>query len=781
MTVDLRLLPAALLTWLACGLLVGLPDAALPVAIGLFILAGTAGVLLLARRRAARSTGPPFVASAVVAAAVAGLALVSLAVNDPIRSPAELEGRTTSGTAVLEITGDTVNDLGAAGAGGIAQRSRVRAELVSISARDRVIRAHAPVLVFGDPEALGDARIGARIELAVTLRPADPGEDVAFLAFARGQVTSLSPPAGVVGWADDLRAGFSTAAQALPGAGGSLLPGLAIGDVSELEPGLDEAMKLSSLSHLTAVSGANCAVVVAAIMLLGARLGMGRRIRILTAGVALVGFVILVTPQPSVLRAAVMAAVVLVSLASGRVRAGLPTLSIAVIALLVSDPWLARSYGLALSALATAGLLLLARPIEASLSRWLPAPLALAIAVPLSAQLACQPVIVLLDPSLPLLSVPANLLAEPAAPVATLIGLIACLLLPLVPPLGELLLRIAWLPSAWIAAIAQFFAAHPEGRLPWFGDLLGLALMTVLVAILARAFVRHRWRLAAAMLTIAVVAASGIAVGSVVGRERAQPQGWEVASCDIGQGDASVVRSRGRFALIDTGADAPALLSCLDDLGATRIDMLVLTHFDLDHVGAASAVIGRVDLVLHGLPDGPAAERLLAQLAAGGAEVRQVFRGASGQLGGVRWRALWPPANPHLEPGNGAGVVLRTDGTLRAIFLADLGEDAQRSLVRAGGIGPVDVVKVAHHGSADQFPRLYAQLGARVALVSCGRDNTYGHPTASLLAILRDTHGLVLRTDLEGELLVAAADGALRTWTERAPDADPATAVGPAT
>ncbi len=796
--IDLRLLPAALLCWLACGVLVGLPDAAPLAALTLICAACATAIIELRRARASipigrGSSGPvrlsTVLRSSAVALAVAGAALVSLAVNDGPRSPAALEGRTTSGTATVEITGAAVEDLGAGSAGGLAARTRVRGLLTSMEVDDRVISARAPILLFADGGTVTGQPIGSTIRASLSLRPVDAGSDAAFLGFARGEVDVVGHPPPVVGWAGELRAGFSEAASRLPGDGGSLLPGLAIGDVSSLDPAVDDAMTVSSLSHLTAVSGANCAVVVAAIMLLGARIGVRRGLRIAASGIALVGFVVLVTPQPSVLRAAVMALVVLVALATGRARAGLPTLCVAVIALLIADPWLSRSFGFALSALATAGLLLLARPIAVAFGRWLPAPLALSVAVPLAAQLACQPVIVLLDPTLPLLSVPANLLAEPAAPIATLIGLVACLLLPVAPPIGELLLRIAWLPSAWIAAIARYFAAHPEGRLPWLTDLPGLIAMTVLVVVLARAFLRHRWRLTAGVLALAILVSAGVGIGTKLGGSGARPAEWEVASCDIGQGDASVVRSETHFALIDTGNDPAALLGCLDDLGAASIDLLVLTHFDLDHVGAATALIGRVDLVLHGPTDGPTAVHLLDQLAAGGARVQQVSRGARGTLGIVGWRALWPPAG-EIEPGNDASVVLRTDGTLRSIFLGDLGEAGQRAVLRVGDLSAgaaggipmpaVDVVKVAHHGSSDQYPRLYDALRARVALISCGIDNDYGHPTGELLGILRDDRAVILRTDLEGELLVSANGDGMRTWAERTPDSDPTTTVGAA-
>src|SRR5690349_13550998 len=173
-------------------------------------------------------------------------------------------------------------------------------------------------------------------------------------------------------------------------------------------------MKASSLSHLTAVSGANCAIITAAAFALAAACGLRRGLRVGLAVLALAAFVVLVTPQPSVVRAGAMAVVVLIAIASGRPGGGVAALSLAVVGLLVVDPWLARDYGFALSAAATAGLLLLAAPLAARLGRVMPRPVAMVLAVPIAAQLACQPILVLLDPAIAVYGVPANLLAAPA-------------------------------------------------------------------------------------------------------------------------------------------------------------------------------------------------------------------------------------------------------------------------------------------------------------------------------------------------------------------------------
>jgi competence protein ComEC len=245
--------------------------------------------------------------------------------------------------------------------------------------------------------------------------------------------------------------------------------------------------------------------------------------------------------------------------------------------------------------------------------------------------------------------------------------------------------------------------------------------------------------------------------------------------CDVGQGDATVVRSGDRIGVVDVGRDPAPLRACLDDLGITRIDLLVLTHFDLDHVGGADAVVGRVDRVLSGPTDGADNEILLARLENGGAIVDRVETGDRGVLGALSWDVLWPPPSG-VEPGNPASVTLywscagaEEGACLTALMLGDLGEESQLRMLGRGDVEPVNVVKVSHHGSSDQSAALYDRMRAVVGLIGVGAGNDYGHPTASLLGILAASGTTPLRTDLDGLILVAPGDraGEVDVWTAR--------------
>jgi competence protein ComEC len=506
----------------------------------------------------------------------------------------------------------------------------------------------------------------------------------------------------------------------------------------------------------------------------------GRVFRVAVALLALAGFVVLVTPQPSVIRAAAMAGVALTALLLGRPRAGLSVLLLAVTVLLLADPYLAAAPGFALSAAATAGLIVLAPPLARGLARRMPRPLALAIAVPLSAQLACGPIIALFAEQQSLVSVLANLLAGAASPIATVLGLLACLAMPL-PPLADLFAAAAWLPSAWIAQTAMTTAALPLATIE---TPAGVGTALVVGALSAGTFwmiAPHRplgapWRAIVGGVLALVIGAGagwGIVTGPVALLQR--PADWTIALCDVGQGDATLVRSAGRAMLIDTGPEPESLRRCLDELGIARLDVLVLTHFDRDHAGGVDVVAGRADVVLHGPVGRPAHQRRLDRLEAGGADVVQAAAGMTGRLGEADWRVLWPRRNERgFLPGNEVGVVLQIEGgsVPRSLFLSDLSGAAQGALRRLARPHDESVVKVAHHGSADQDPQLYADLDPALALISVGEGNDYGHPRAPTLEMLRALGAGILRTDQRGTILVTQEDGALHVWAEREAPAD---------
>lgn len=758
---DLRLLPIAAGVWMVALFCVFVPAAS-------GWCAGVSGfgavaVLGIVRKRPepTASRGGLVV---VLLAAMAAVSITVVAASPGRDSAASWDGR------VVEATGEVASSASVGRDG----RLWMEVRLTGIGSPGAVQGASAPVRVGIDPAEGFD--LGATIRVKGEAAATDPGEKSALVVFA--STASVDAPAsGVFAVAADLRSGFIERSTRLPGPGAGLLPGLAVGDTRAVSTELNDDMRTSGLSHLTAVSGANCAIVVGAMFWLTALCGGGRRIRVLVAAAALSGFVVLVTPEPSVIRAGVMAGVAMLALLLGRPSAGAGLLALSATVILLADPWLAATPGFALSVAASGALILLAPHLARGMQRWMPRPLALAIAVPLAAQLACGPIIALFADAQSLVGLAANLLAAPAAPIATVIGMLACLASP-IPPVADLLAASAWLPASLIAATAEVSAALPLAQITVPAGVPSAAVVGVVSAAIAIVLIGwtastggRRLTAFAGMVIAIVVAAAGARMlldGPLA--SSTSPDGWSIAACDVGQGDALLVRSAGEVALIDTGPEPELLAECLRSLGIDRVDLLVLTHFDLDHAGGVEAVQGRVGAVVHGVVGESADDRLLARLAAGGATMTPAVAGMRGALGDAEWKVLWPERRvAAFPPGNDLSVVLEIGGgeVPRAVFLGDLSAQAQRMLVRAVRIrGEFAVVKVAHHGSADQDAGLYESLSPAAALISVGRGNDYGHPRTEILSILEAVGAHVVRTDESGRVLFAKRDGELQVWSE---------------
>lgn len=766
---DLRLLPIAAGVWAVALVCVLLPAAAPGMVVGLWMAAVALVVLLAVRRGRLIAGALPLLA---VALAVSGVVATHVAVDEGDRAAARklaaqpgrvVEATVTLTTKVRQVGGALWFD---------GDTARLR------GGRDE-IPLRVPLTISIEPAQLWDGPaldLGSVVTVRGSAEPGDAGQRSVLVLFAERAEVVRGPP-HVLGLMSGLRDGFvHDVVTGLPEPGAGLLPGLAVGDDRGVSEELDAAMKTSSLSHLTAVSGANCALVVGIAFAAAAAMRMPRAMRVMTALATLGGFVLLITPEPSVIRAATMAAIAMLGVLTGRTGAGAAALGGAVVVLLMLDPWLATTYGFALSALATAALLLLAGPLTEGLERWMPRVVALGLSVPLAAQIVCGPILVLLSPQVSAYGVVANMIAAPAAPSATVLGMLACVLQG-VPFLAEGLAGLAWVPSAWIAQTALLFARLPAATVPWWGGLLGCLALALagaaLVAVLlrpgrVRAGVRR-----ASLVVLAVVAgvsAGTSALAGVAGPLTA-PRDWSIAMCDIGQGDAVLLRSEGATMLVDTGPDPALLDACLTRLGIARLDLLVLTHFDLDHVGGVNAVADRAEAVLHG-PVGADGSGWLER--AGDTHLIDASVGMSGSLGAARWRVLWPKRDSRAFPeGNDASVVLEiAGGTIpRTLLLGDLGASSQAALRGSGALaGRFDVVKVAHHGSADQDPELYRMARPALALIGVGADNDYGHPADGILAELRSLGTTITRTDQDGLVLVGrSADGAPWAWRERPP------------
>jgi competence protein ComEC len=381
-------------------------------------------------------------------------------------------------------------------------------KLVDVSGRRW--KLSQPVLVIAPAASWSRLLPSTRVAASVNVR-LPKGNDVAALVITHSKPAVIRGPTAVQRWAGRLRAGLRKAAGGLPKSERGLLPGLVVGDVSELPDSVTADFRAAGLTHLTAVSGANLAVVVAAVFWLLRWTPLGIRMRALSSAVVLLGFVVLARPSPSVVRAAAMGLLALAAIGLGRPRALLPALLGTVTALALFDPTLAARPGFALSVVATLALLVLAPGWVEPIRRWLPerlTGLAPAIAAPLAAQAACAPIIAAISGAVSLAAVPANLLALPAVPITTIFGLLAAVLSLVSPTLAAGLCQLAGVPCRWLIAVAHTCALLPTANLTAPSGALGLACVAVLTVAVVTAARRPGGRRTLALTILILTVAS---------------------------------------------------------------------------------------------------------------------------------------------------------------------------------------------------------------------------------------------------------------------------------
>ncbi|GAB3623910.1 ComEC/Rec2 family competence protein [Mariniluteicoccus endophyticus] len=616
-------------------------------------------------------------------------------------------------------------------------------------------------------EVLRRQQVGSIWRASVRLSATEPGDHRAAFATLVGAPQALAAPPWPLRAAEHVRSGLRAAMEGSADEPRALVPSLVVGDTSAMSDELRQDFMVTGLSHLTAVSGANLAIMLAAV--LAAARWVGVRGRALTAvGLATVlVFVLLCRTEPSVLRAAAMGLVMLAALGgtpgSGR---GLRHLGAAMMALLLLDPWLARSVGFALSVLASGGIIAVSGAWRDRMT-WLPRPVAEAVTVPLAAQLATQPVVTAISGEVSVVGLVANALTGPLVGPATILGFLTAALAVLSPTAASFTGWLAGWCAQGILWVAHAGAALPGASWSWPAGAAGLALVTVgsgaLLVVMGSVMARRWLALACGLAMVVALSRAPMTPGW-------PPPDWKVVACDVGQGDAVVLKAgEGEAVLVDTGPEPRALSACLAELGVRRVPLLVLTHFHADHVGGMSAVWGRVAVghVLVSPLESPAgtAVGLRARAAAHGAAVLTARPGQRITVGAVRWATLGPTGSlstprPTATTGessaeNDSSVVATADVSgLRVLLTGDAEPAAQKAVVASGADLRAHVLKVAHHGSSRQDPELVRATHARVAVIGVGADNPHGHPSAAALRLVGQAGMQVLRTDTQGSVAV---------------------------
>lgn len=641
-------------------------------------------------------------------------------------------------------------------------RATVRATVVAIVARGSRSTSRVAVLLALPADDASTLRVGATYavtaRLEQSLLPA-----AAAIAVATSRPVLVHPPGPSDRLAADVRDAILKASVGQTRAAG-LVPALVDGDERALPGGVEDDFQTAGMTHMLAVSGTNFVLLGSAWMGIARWCGIRGRAVVPVGLAGIVALAVLARAEPSVLRAALMGAVALVGLGQGTRHQGVRALSACVCGVMLFDPGLALSPGFALSALASGGILLLAGPWRDALSGWMPRLLAEPFAVTLAAYVACLPLVVALSGRLSLVAIPANLVAGVAVGPATVLGFLGGIVGLLAPGLGRVVAAPAAWCASWIVGVAHLAAGLRHADVS-VGS--GVVLTCCLIAVSLLLAVALGWVLRRPLVAIPVLVGSMVAsVISLPGGDWPPPH-WVLVACDVGQGDGLVVNlGAGRALVVDTGPDPSAMRRCLRDLKISSVPILYLTHFHADHVNGVAAVLESTKVGVIEVTDlaEPPARVAFVQRSAAAAHVplRTARAGEQGAEGELRWQVLAPLAPPPAasdSPPNDASVVILLEVRGARILLSgDEETGSQELLAQAYPSLKVDVLKVAHHGSAKQDPDLIRRLGARYAVISVGKGNEYGLPKQSTLSLLQRAGMEVHRTDQEGAVAVVVGD-----------------------
>jgi competence protein ComEC len=452
-----------------------------------------------------------------------------------------------------------------------------------------------------------------------------------------------------------------------------------------------------------------------------------------------------------------MSAVVILAKYFGERSYGIPSLAAAIMFLLLLDPIQSTDPGFALSVLATAGILLLSPVIEEKLSKKVKTTwIVQSISIPVSATIFCLPVIALISNQLSLVTVPANILVAPVIAPITLLGFVAAIIAPIAPFLSTFLLLIATPLAHWIVIVSQSMA-----NLPAISFNRTFMFFILFTAIIIGSISERKWVIYLAILFLSIQL--------MVSHFTWPGSGWQIANCDVGQGDGMVVNlGEGNAIVIDVGPEPEKMDQCLRQLGIKSIPLLILTHFHSDHIGGLSKVLEnrRISQVWISKLAEPAAayQSTIKQLS--GIDIKIVEQGERYLLPkfATQVLVLWPKLlmgqMPTL-PGDGSevnnssiSVIIKTK-TLSIFAGGDIEPAAQELITSSGYLSKVDVLKVSHHGSAYQYLPMLDRLNPKVAIISVGQGNSYGHPDEQFMDELISRNIQVWRTDQSGGISLA--------------------------
>ena len=568
---------------------------------------------------------------------------------------------------------------------------------------------------------------------------------------------------GVGGLGDRVRDRVERAVgRGVSGVRRGLVLGVVLGEDEGLPARVRNDFRASGLYHLLAVSGQNVAFIAGGIYALGWLLRLSRVAREIVSLVAIACYVLAVGWQPSVARAGIAGGLASLAWLAARPRDRWHFLALGALVLLAWMPTTVLDPGFQLSFAAVAAIFVgVPRARRVVDGTPVPPVVAEAVSVALVCGLVTAPIVLVHFDRAPLYTVPANVLAFPAAPAVLGLGLLAAVVDPVSPAAAAGLAWLAGWAAAWLELVARVVAALPAAQLDARAAVAGVAGLVALALTARSARRRHPTLLSRRVLiggaSLALVAAAAWwAIRP--GPAWTQPAGLRVTFLDVGQGDSVLLETASARVLVDEGPPEAHVAQQLTAMGIHSLSALVLTHPQRDHVGGAADVVRRLwvgEILDPGLAaSGPEREEAVAVARERGVPVRVVRTGSTYRAGGLLLHVLWPPdpGSPGEDPNQNAVVLTASFGETDVFLSADAESDVTARLpLRA-----VEIMKVAHHGSAD--PGLEDELRTlrpRIAVISCGRHNDHGHPRPETLAALAEIPGLaVYRTDLDGRVVV---------------------------
>lgn len=770
---DARLVPAAIAAWtVTClGLYTGWRSTTVVTA----VTAAVAVAVLPHARAAPRGTGGARLLLAVLVVAAGFGGAVSLRMWASGHHPIVSVDDGAWVTVVAEPTDDPrlMRDAGFDG----RPRVRIPVRLRHVAWGATAMTAGGSAIVFAPADGWSELLPGQQFTVRARAHRAEgPGTVVALLR-ADTVPRDVHDPSALQRWAGELRDRFAAAAErVLPPPQAGLLPGLVVGDTSRLTDDVREDFRVTGLVHLTAVSGANVSILLGAVLLLVRAAGIGPRAGVALAALALVAFVIVVRPSPSVVRAAAMGAVALLALVAGRERAALPALGAAVGGCLLVWPDLAIDVGFALSVVATAALIVVAPAWVAGLgARGCPRVVAEALAVSAAAFVVTAPLLAAVTGSVSLVAVAANVLVAPVLAPLTVLGSLVAVIASVAPAAAELPARGTAPMLWWLITVADRAASVPSAEISVPEGLPGAGTV-VAFAVGGGVLLRVRpLRRVVAVVGVAVLAAGTVVRVLLPGWPG---PGWAFVACDVGQGDALVLAAGdGSAVVVDAGPDAASIDRCLRRLDVGTVPLLVVTHLHADHAGGIRGVftgrtVGEL-LVAPGavVHDG---DGLLDAAADAGVRVREAGPDERMRVGDLSLRVLGPPPGPAADENDRSLVLFAATAAGTVLLPGDAEAPALERLLRDEVEVRADVLKVPHHGSRTTPAGFLAAVRPRLAVISVGAANPYGHPHPDVLARLEDAGARVLRTDLHGDIaVVRAGSGALAVVSDRRGTIDP--------